>query len=79
MGDYQEKHSKAGYISYSDLSWCFLHWQELPEIWSSFSSWHKEGDAFTNEYFSYKCESLLQKDNFNLVFRASPLSAVSLK
>ena len=35
------------------------------------------GDTLTNGDFPYKCKCLLQKGNFHLVFRASPVSAVS--
>ena len=34
-------------------------------------------DILTNGYFSYKCKCLLQKSNFYLVFRVSPVSAAS--
>ena len=35
------------------------------------------GDIFTNGDFPCKCKCLLQKGNFYLIFRASPVSAVS--
>ena len=40
---------------------------------------YRERDILTNGHFSYKCKCLLQKSNFYLVFRVSPVSAASVK